>query len=175
MCEGTKRQVISLKMNARDCYAPYLCPFTLAGVVQGELNTWPVRMMEVLMKALVETSFFFHFLSTNLTYHRLTSHLDINVALRKLVCLLKPDKEIVHNGDHMIIRTLTSLRNYIMDFDLGVEFEEDLGPVDGRKCQVRDCWVESSRCLALREFPKTECLASGRRILSPELCWFSCP
>lgn len=60
------------------------------------------------------------------------------MALRKLVCLLKPDKEIIHTGDHMTIRTLTSLRNYVMDFDLGVEFEEDLGPVDGRKCQVRD-------------------------------------
>ncbi|KAJ6658367.1 hypothetical protein lerEdw1_020639 [Lerista edwardsae] len=82
--------------------------------------------------------------------------LDINVALRKLVCLLKPDKEIIHNGDHMTIRTLTSLRNYIMDFDLGVEFEEDLGPVDGRKCQVRGCWAESIRWLVLREFSRTE-------------------
>lgn len=68
---------------------------------------------------------------------RLPSYVDINVALRKLVCLLKPDKEIIHTGDHMIIRTLTSLRNYVMDFDVGVEFEEDLGAVDGRKCQVR--------------------------------------
>uniref|UniRef100_A0A8D0HBR1 Retinol binding protein 5 n=1 Tax=Sphenodon punctatus TaxID=8508 RepID=A0A8D0HBR1_SPHPU len=66
--------------------------------------------------------------------------LDINVALRKLVCLLKPDKEIIHTGDHMIIRTLTSLRNYVMDFDLGVEFEEDLGPVDGRKCWTTVSW-----------------------------------
>ncbi|CAI5797001.1 retinol-binding protein 5 [Podarcis raffonei] len=66
--------------------------------------------------------------------------LDINVALRKLVCLLKPEKEIIHNGNHMTIRTLTSLRNYIMDFDLGVEFEEDLGPVDGRKCQTTVFW-----------------------------------
>lgn len=62
---------------------------------------------------------------------------DINVVLRKLVCLLKPDKEIIHTGDHMVIRTITSLRDYVMDFDLGVQFEEDLGPVDGRKCQVR--------------------------------------
>ncbi|XP_074839724.1 retinol-binding protein 5 [Carettochelys insculpta] len=66
--------------------------------------------------------------------------LDINVALRKLVCLLKPDKEIIHAGDHMTIRTITSLRNYIMDFDLGKEFEEDLGPVDGRKCQTIVSW-----------------------------------
>lgn len=63
---------------------------------------------------------------------------DINVVLRKLVCLLKPDKEIIHTGDHMVIRTITSLRDYVMDFDVGVQFEEDLGPVDGRKCQVRN-------------------------------------
>ena len=31
--------------------------------------------------------------------------LDINVVLRKVVCLLKPDKEIIHTGDHMVIRT----------------------------------------------------------------------
>ncbi|XP_006037093.1 PREDICTED: retinol-binding protein 5 [Crocodylus porosus] len=68
--------------------------------------------------------------------------LDINVALRKLVCLLKPDKEIIHTGDHMTIRTITSLRNYVMDFDLGIEFEEDLGPVDGRKCQTTVSWEE---------------------------------
>lgn len=69
---------------------------------------------------------------------RLSHSLDINVVLRKLVCLLKPDKEIIHTGDHMVIRTITSLRDYVMDFDLGVQFEEDLGPVDGRKCQVRN-------------------------------------
>uniref|UniRef100_A0A8C3UKW2 Retinol binding protein 5 n=2 Tax=Passeriformes TaxID=9126 RepID=A0A8C3UKW2_CATUS len=66
--------------------------------------------------------------------------LDINVVLRKLVCLLKPDKEIIHTGDHMVIRTITSLRDYVMDFDLGVQFEEDLGPVDGRKCQTTVSW-----------------------------------
>lgn len=66
--------------------------------------------------------------------------LDINVVLRKVVCLLKPDKEIIHTGDHMVIRTITSLRDYVMDFDLGVQFEEDLGPVDGRKCQTTVFW-----------------------------------
>lgn len=40
----------------------------------------------------------------------------------------------------MVIRTITSLRDYVMDFDLGVQFEEDLGPVDGRKCQTTVFW-----------------------------------
>lgn len=62
---------------------------------------------------------------------------DVNVALRKIANLLKPDKEIVQEGDHMIIRTLSTFRNYIMDFEVGKEFEEDLTGIDDRKCMVR--------------------------------------
>lgn len=62
---------------------------------------------------------------------------DVNVALRKIANLLKPDKEIVQDGDHMIIRTLSTFRNYIMDFQVGKEFEEDLTGIDDRKCMVR--------------------------------------
>lgn len=62
---------------------------------------------------------------------------DVNVALRKIASLLKPDKEIVQDGDHMIIRTLSTFRNYIMDFQIGQEFEEDLTGIDDRKCMVR--------------------------------------
>lgn len=50
--------------------------------------------------------------------------------------MLKPDKEILQNGDHMIIKTLSTFRNYIMEFDVGKEFEEDLAGVDDRKCMV---------------------------------------
>lgn len=66
--------------------------------------------------------------------------LEINMALRKIVSLLKPEKEFVVDGDHMIIRTLTTFRNYTMDFTLGVEFEEDLGAIDGRKCKTTVSW-----------------------------------
>uniref|UniRef100_A0A2I2ZJW5 Retinol binding protein 1 n=1 Tax=Gorilla gorilla gorilla TaxID=9595 RepID=A0A2I2ZJW5_GORGO len=62
--------------------------------------------------------------------------LDVNVALRKIANLLKPDKEIVQDGDHMIIRTLSTFRNYIMDFQVGKEFEEDLTGIDDRKCMA---------------------------------------
>jgi len=37
----------------------------------------------------------------------------------------------------MIIKTLSTFRNYIMEFDVGKEFEEDLAGVDDRKCMVR--------------------------------------
>lgn len=37
----------------------------------------------------------------------------------------------------MIIKTLSTFRNYIMEFDIGKEFEEDLTGLDDRKCMVR--------------------------------------
>lgn len=54
------------------------------------------------------------------------------------MCLLKPTKEIVHDpaSGAMKIRTITTLKNFNMDFRIGEEFTEDLGPVDGRTCQV---------------------------------------
>ncbi|OPJ79192.1 nicotinamide/nicotinic acid mononucleotide adenylyltransferase 3 isoform A [Patagioenas fasciata monilis] len=67
-------------------------------------------------------------------------HSDVNVAVRKIANLLKPDKEILQNGDHMIIKTLSTFRNYIMEFDVGKEFEEDLAGVDDRKCMTTVSW-----------------------------------
>ncbi|GLD57365.1 retinol-binding protein 1-like protein [Lates japonicus] len=68
--------------------------------------------------------------------------LDINFALRKIVCLLKPTKEITHDPatGAMKIRTLTTFKNFNMDFTIGKEFTEDLGPVDGRSCQTTVSW-----------------------------------
>lgn len=58
------------------------------------------------------------------------------MALRKIVLLLKPNKEIDHQGNHMTVKTLSTFHNYVVEFEVGVEFEEDLSMVDGRKCQV---------------------------------------
>ncbi|XP_053552605.1 retinol-binding protein 1-like, partial [Bombina bombina] len=61
--------------------------------------------------------------------------LELNIALRKVVLFLRPEKEFVVDGNHMIIRTLSTFRNYIMDFTLGEEFTEDLSSIDGRICK----------------------------------------
>lgn len=61
---------------------------------------------------------------------------DVNVAIRKIATLLKPDKDISHDGDHIVIKTLSTFKNYNMDFYVGKEFEEDLSGVDDRKCMV---------------------------------------
>ncbi|XP_057595714.1 LOW QUALITY PROTEIN: retinol-binding protein 1 [Hippopotamus amphibius kiboko] len=79
--------------------------------------------------------------------------LDVNVALRKIANLLKPDKEIVQNGNHMIIRTLSTFRNYIMDFQVGEEFEEDLTGIDDRKCMTTVSW----------DGDKLECVQKGEK------------
>uniref|UniRef100_A0A671QE52 Retinol binding protein 1 n=1 Tax=Sinocyclocheilus anshuiensis TaxID=1608454 RepID=A0A671QE52_9TELE len=60
----------------------------------------------------------------------------VNVAVRKIATLLKPDKDITQDGDHFIIKTLSTFRNYNMDFVVGQEFEEYLSGVDDRKCMV---------------------------------------
>ncbi|KAK7159554.1 hypothetical protein R3I94_005790 [Phoxinus phoxinus] len=66
--------------------------------------------------------------------------LDVNVAIRKIAVLLKPDKDITQNGDHFVIKTVSTFKNYDMDFVAGQEFEEDLGSVDGRKCMTTITW-----------------------------------
>ncbi|KAF7243284.1 Retinol-binding protein 1 [Varanus komodoensis] len=65
---------------------------------------------------------------------------DVNIAVRKIASMLKPDKEIIQDGDHMIIRTLSTFKNYIMDFEIGKEFEEDLTGLDDRKCMTCVTW-----------------------------------
>ncbi|KAI4896910.1 hypothetical protein NFI96_031598 [Prochilodus magdalenae] len=68
--------------------------------------------------------------------------LDINFALRKVVCMLRPSKQIEHDCStgNMKIKTMSPFKNFNMDFTLGKEFTEDLGPVDGRKCQTTVDW-----------------------------------
>uniref|UniRef100_A0A673I9Q7 Retinol-binding protein 1-like n=1 Tax=Sinocyclocheilus rhinocerous TaxID=307959 RepID=A0A673I9Q7_9TELE len=61
-------------------------------------------------------------------------------AIRKIATLLKPDKDITQDGDHFIIKTLSTFRNYNMDFVVGQEFEEDLSGVDDRKCMTIITW-----------------------------------
>ncbi|XP_039730177.1 retinol-binding protein 5 isoform X1 [Pteropus medius] len=80
--------------------------------------------------------------------------LNINMALRKIALLLKPDKEIDHQGNHMTVKTLSTFRNYVVEFEVGVEFEEDLSVVDGRKCQTIVTWEEEQLvCVQKGEVP----------------------
>ncbi len=66
---------------------------------------------------------------------------DVNIVIRKIASYLILDKEIVQNGDHFNIKTLTTFKTYHMEFDVGKEFEEDLVGVDDRKCMVSDFFI----------------------------------
>ncbi|XP_015676783.1 retinol-binding protein 1 [Protobothrops mucrosquamatus] len=77
---------------------------------------------------------------SNENFEEYLKALDVNIAVRKIASRLKPDKEIIQVGNHMIIKTLSSFKNFIMDFEIGTEFEEDLTGVDGRKCMTRVTW-----------------------------------
>ncbi|XP_028019313.2 retinol-binding protein 5 isoform X2 [Balaenoptera acutorostrata] len=58
------------------------------------------------------------------------------MALRKIALLLKPGKETDHRGNHVTVKTLSTFRNKVLEFEVGVQFEEDLRITDGRKCQI---------------------------------------
>ncbi|XP_048450693.1 retinol-binding protein 1, partial [Rhincodon typus] len=77
-----------------------------------------------------------------LVQHIISFHfcIDVNIALRKIAVLLKPDKDIAQTGDHMIIKTISSFRNYLMEFDIGKEFPEDLTGIDDRQCMTTVNW-----------------------------------
>ncbi|XP_078064797.1 retinol-binding protein 1-like isoform X2 [Mustelus asterias] len=77
---------------------------------------------------------------SNENFEEYLKALDVNIALRKIAVLLKPDKDIVQTGDHMVIKTVSSLRNYLMEFDIGKEFVEDLSGIDDRQCMTTVNW-----------------------------------
>ncbi|CAH2320586.1 retinoid-binding 7 [Pelobates cultripes] len=66
--------------------------------------------------------------------------LGIDFVLRKMAKLLKPQKVIEQNGDVFTIRTISSLRNYMISFTVGQEFEEDTKGMDNRKLKVLVSW-----------------------------------
>ena len=51
--------------------------------------------------------------------------------------MLKPQKVIEQSGDSFTIHTYSSLRNYLVQFKVGEEFDEDTKGLDNRKCKVK--------------------------------------
>nr|XP_055059115.1 retinol-binding protein 1 [Misgurnus anguillicaudatus] len=79
-------------------------------------------------------------MTSNGNFDEYMEALDVNIVIRKIASYLIFDKEIVQNGDHFNIKTLTTFRNYHMEFDVGKEFEEDLTGIDDRKCMTMVTW-----------------------------------
>lgn len=51
--------------------------------------------------------------------------------------MLKPQKVIKQDGDSFSIHTTSTFRDYMLQFKIGEEFEEDNKGLDNRKCKVR--------------------------------------
>uniref|UniRef100_A0A8D0HUT2 Retinol binding protein 7 n=1 Tax=Sphenodon punctatus TaxID=8508 RepID=A0A8D0HUT2_SPHPU len=66
--------------------------------------------------------------------------LGIDFATRKIAKMLKPQKTIEQDGDSFTIRTTSTFRNYLVQFKVGEEFEEDNKGLDGRKCKSVVSW-----------------------------------
>lgn len=61
---------------------------------------------------------------------------DIDFATRKIATHLHQTKVIVQNGDKFETKTLSTFRNYEVNFTIGEEFEEHTKALDNRKVQV---------------------------------------
>uniref|UniRef100_A0A4W3H6X2 Retinol binding protein 7b, cellular n=1 Tax=Callorhinchus milii TaxID=7868 RepID=A0A4W3H6X2_CALMI len=68
---------------------------------------------------------------------------DIDFPTRKIANLLKPQKVIEQKGDSFIVKTLSTFRNYRVQFTVGEEFEEDTKGLDNRKCKSLVTWVSN--------------------------------
>ncbi|XP_072282161.1 retinoid-binding protein 7 [Pyxicephalus adspersus] len=72
---------------------------------------------------------------SNENFERYMQSLDIDIFTRNLAKFVKPQKVIEQDGDNFVIRTLSNIRNYRVQFTLGREFDEDLKGLDNRKCK----------------------------------------
>lgn len=61
---------------------------------------------------------------------------DIDFATRKIAAHLHQTKVIVQNGDRFETKTLSTFRNYEVNFTVGEEFEEHTKGLDNRKVKV---------------------------------------
>ncbi|XP_008515413.1 retinoid-binding protein 7 [Equus przewalskii] len=64
----------------------------------------------------------------------------IDFAIHKIAKLLKPQKVIEQNGDSFTIHTSSSLKNYLVKFTVGEEFDEDNKGLDNGKCRSLVTW-----------------------------------
>uniref|UniRef100_A0A672NA00 Retinol binding protein 2a, cellular n=1 Tax=Sinocyclocheilus grahami TaxID=75366 RepID=A0A672NA00_SINGR len=84
--------------------------------------------------------------------------LDIDFATRKIAVHLKQTKVIVQNGDKFETKTLSTFRNYEVDFTIGEEFEEHTKALDNRVVKVGVQTRVQPRCVnnrALANYSKS--------------------
>ncbi|XP_036393093.1 retinol-binding protein 2-like [Megalops cyprinoides] len=66
--------------------------------------------------------------------------LDIDFATRKIALHLTQTKVFVQNGDKFETKTLSTFRNYDLNFTVGEEFEEHTKGLDNRMVKTLVVW-----------------------------------
>lgn len=66
---------------------------------------------------------------------------DIDFATRKIAAHLHQTKVIVQNGDKFETKTLSTFRNYEVNFTVGEEFDEQTKGLDNRKVKVGNSFL----------------------------------
>ncbi|KAK6296530.1 retinol-binding protein 2 [Coregonus clupeaformis] len=77
---------------------------------------------------------------TNENFEDIMKAIDIDFATRKIAAHLTQTKVIVQNGDKFETKTLSTFRNYEVNFTIGEEFEEVTKGLDNRTIQTLVTW-----------------------------------
>ncbi|KAM9452190.1 retinol-binding protein 2-like [Salvelinus alpinus] len=77
---------------------------------------------------------------TNENFEDIMNAIDIDFATRKIARHLTQTKVIVQNGDKFETKTLSTFRNYEVNFTVGEEFEEVTKGLDNRTIQTLVTW-----------------------------------
>uniref|UniRef100_A0A663LJJ7 Retinol binding protein 2 n=1 Tax=Athene cunicularia TaxID=194338 RepID=A0A663LJJ7_ATHCN len=79
-------------------------------------------------------------METNENFEGYMVALDIDFATRKIAKHLKQTKEIIQDGDNFKTKTISTLRNYELNYTVGVEFEEHTKGLDNRVVKTIVNW-----------------------------------
>uniref|UniRef100_A0A803TGC9 Retinol binding protein 2 n=1 Tax=Anolis carolinensis TaxID=28377 RepID=A0A803TGC9_ANOCA len=75
-----------------------------------------------------------------LIYYLLVHSTDIDFATRKIAKHLTQTKEIVQEGNNFKTKTLSTFRNYELNYTVGEEFEEHTKGLDNRTVKTLVSW-----------------------------------
>ncbi|XP_030078002.1 nicotinamide/nicotinic acid mononucleotide adenylyltransferase 1 [Microcaecilia unicolor] len=106
----------------------------------------------VLVMALVDFSGAWNLVSSE-NFDNYMKSLDIDFMTRKVAKMLTPQKVIEQQGDKFSIRTLSTFRNYFVEFKVGEEFEEDTKGLDNRKLLSLVTW-DNNRLVCVQKGEK---------------------
>ncbi|XP_071995719.1 retinol-binding protein 2 [Engystomops pustulosus] len=79
-------------------------------------------------------------METNDNFDGYMKALDIDFATRKIATHLTQTKELVQNGNEFKTKTLSTFRNYELNYTVGVEFTEQTKGLDNRSVQTLVSW-----------------------------------